>query len=602
MIRTMPRYLLLLALTGLVTAGCSSDESAEESGGWEVLVAAQSAEGCTSTNNKSRDFPEGVERFEVVVTTGGETFKKRILPSDLSSSGEVLVTGVPTGDSLQVDLYGCTGNNVTWSGRAPTVNVAASQKTSPRFFFTKKNTFNCTGSALANGNTLKSVMEPARAYHQVVPITGERYLITGGFNIYLALDPQELLANEGEHSVTEYRPDQGVFRQWDQGLLSVRGLHHAVPFDNGRKVLVIGGLTRVALQAAPNAPIVPGTSSEGEVLAPTNTVELLDVLTETVSASTIDFKPKPLTAMAHSSNGLAIVLAGGRETDGSPSNLLERVADNVTQIASGKASVVRNTLGVPRMGNTANFFGGGSVLVLGGNFDQNAGSLAEVVDDKLASHSVAVDGSFQPTGFGFHETTLLRSDGCKHAFLVSGGLGLQLSQSNKPLYISASKNDTPLMLFELDTCTEGSFTGRFSDQSSIVDLTRLRRVFHQVTALGDDMLMVSGGYNQLSAPTDPSQWCATSGVESGCYLSDVMLLSVGGASSDDVSLTVHPVDGLNLSGSRFGHNVIPLLDGTALASGGLRARDKDVQNLRADTEIFNVLRPSESDFCLDAGK
>ncbi len=601
----------------LVAVGCAErTEPIQPFNGLQVIVAAQSASGCTGTNTGGRDFPVGVNRFELRLTGADVSFSAKLLPEDMNDSGEILVEGVTPGADLTLDLYGCTDGELTWSGRAGGLDVAASEKTAPRLFFTRKNDFSCTGGADAGKHGWQAEMLSPRSFHQVVTTDDGHMLLIGGFDAYippLGNDAAVLRVTGNAESITEYDPSRGLFRTWEGQLNSQRGLHTAVSFDNGKKVLVMGGLTRVGIEGAPFPPLFPSPEAGSDSAEPADRFELIDVATGQVSPLVFDKnpEPKPLSTIAASPNGLTIIISGGLETsEGQPSNALEKISGSVSELTSGQASVV---LGAPlnqkRIGHTATFFGAGNVLILGGNFGDTAGAfdadpnhLAEViVAETFTPTPVTVADGDIPPPIGLHQTLLVRDDGCEHDFIVSGGMELKRDAGNHPNYISPSKSldgtdaePKHLYVLHIDACDPAAITGQFADVAAQFDATRVRRVFHSLTALGDNLVMISGGYNQLSPPADPaSAFCFTDKLESGCYLADVLLMNV--ASGDaGTSLSPTAVSGLSFSRSRFGHVVSVLPDGTALATGGVVADD-----VIDDAEIFNALRSSEADICAE---
>ncbi len=601
------------ALTAIILAtGCSDGPAGEATDALKVLVAAQSADGCVPSTNGSATFPDGVNRIELRLSNG---FSDRLLVEDLDEKGQILVQGVTPGQDLQLDLYGCTEANVTWSGRATAVTVEPSEKTAPRLFFTRKNAFSCTGSDDAGRRGWRAEMFEqvpdstsiiGRVLHTAVPVVGGKVLLIGGFNAYVPVTPDILRVGvDTVESITEYDPTRGVFRTWDAQLKAKRGAHHSVAFDGGKKVLVFGGLTRAALQAPSFPPLSPLPEDGAENADPAVAVELIDVEARTVTTSALALQTLPMGAVAASSNGLSIVVSGGRLDNEEPSDAVTVLTGTVEEMALGTAKPVAAKLEVPRMGHTSTFFGPGHVLMLGGNFgtepftdDPDPSNLAEVLPaDNNAPVKVTLEDSDPIVPMGLHETLLLRSEDCRHVFLVAGGMGLQREDENqKPIFISPSKQVARFALLEIDACDTTNIKGRFADQSAqFDDATRPRRIFHSLTNLGDGLVMMAGGYHARFEPEELSDLCETETLSVGCYLSDVVLIDASGNTA-----VVDKENSFAFSRARFGHRVTVLPDGTALATGGLRELNGNgTTSVVPDTEIFNPLRASERDVCAD---
>ena len=94
--------------------------------------------------------------------------------------------------------------------------------------------------------------------------------------------------------------------------------------------------------------------------------------------------------------------------------------------------------------------------------------------------------------------------------------------------------------------------------------------------------------------TTPDPLCFDDRLKSGCYLADNTLIQLVGAGGGDASLKLVDAGPLTYSSSRFGHDVLLLPDGTAMASGGMVAHDDKGGNLLSDAEIFNPLRANET--------
>ncbi|MFT7625756.1 MAG: hypothetical protein ACI9WU_004947 [Myxococcota bacterium] len=609
--------LWLSALTALstLTVGCAAETETVpfEPGGLRVLVAPQVVDGCEPTTAGNAGFPVGVNAIELRLTGAAETFSIRLLPDDLNEKGEILVEHVPVGDDLQLDLYGCTDGDLTWSGRA-TVDVAASDKTAPRLFFTRKNALSCPGSEEADTHGWRAEMfeagsnsktTPGRMMHTAVPVSDGHVLIIGGFNTYQPTTPTILQTRPGVvESITEYDPTRGLFRTWDAELASPRGAHHAVAFDGGSKVLVFGGVTRAALRPPSFPPLSPQPEDGADNADPEVAVELIDVAKRQVTESDLTLEPLPMAGVAAAPNGLTIVISGGAQASGEPTDLVTVISGSATELASGSATPVVTKLETPRMGHTANFFGPGHVLMVGGNFGNTASGydtdmdhLAEVLPaDSSTSVPVLIgEQSDVVVPMGLHQTVLASSVSCRHVFLVAGGMGLERDASVVPSFISAAKKDPRFMLLEIDACDPSAITGRFADQSAqFSDDTRIRRVFHSLTALGDGLVVMAGGYASSTPPQGTvSPLCVEGSINVGCYLADIMLIDVSGTSATPLASPE-----LAFGRARFGHDVTLLMDGTALSTGGLQAHDDNsVDNVVPDAELLNPLRPGESGVC-----
>lgn len=616
----MRATLLSCGALALLSLGCGQTELESDTDGLQIIVAPLSAEDCAVSENGNRRFPPDVNELRVRIRGGSVDFATKLTKDMIDASGVILMEHVPPGDDLTMDVFGCIGSEVAWSGRA-TIDVHANEKTAPRLVFMKKNSYSCTGNTTEAGNAqFESEMTQARAFHQAVPIVDGNILLVGGFIGYGPLKTAVLLATDADQifSITEYDSSRSVFRNWRDssgariGLHSPRGWHHAVAFNSGQHVLVAGGVHRAALQPAPDPPISL-SPEDGDPLGgrPANVVEIIDVRARTVKAipagAKLEFEALPGSAMAANGDGTTIVISGGALTNGAPSNSLERVVGSVDTLISGEAQVVDRLLTTARLGHTATMFGAGHVLMLAGNFDGGAADIAEVVQaDPFESVKVKIVGGAAIDPYGFHQTALLKSDDCRHTFLSFGGMGLARDSQQNPVYISASKDPSRVLLFQLDRCDPKNPEGSFVDQSGSFDKVRVRRIFHSLTDLGGGLLMVGGGFNQLFKPDPASTFCYPGDPEKGetydqfgCFLADTLILAVD--TSVDVAIKPSGIEDLNFSRARFGHSATLLADDTVLTAGGVLAvggpPDKAANYVVGDAEIYNPSRQEDADIC-----
>lgn len=581
----------------LAALGCNESAPEEASGGspgLEITVAPLVSQACTTTDNGDGAFPEGVDRLLLRLTGPGGYEHPIDVPKSQEGS-DILLTGIPVGEQLTLDLYGCQGTQLQWSGRANDVSIQENEKTGARVYFTRKNQFSCTGHDAASSSAQTAKMQDPRFMHQSVVTNNGRVLLIGGFNQFLTIGPEVKTTDaiDDPVSISEYRPSLGLFREWDAGLAAPRALHHAIPFDNKQKILVVGGVTRAIL--APSPPIRPSNGDESLK------AEVIDAEAKTVVESDIALAPKPLSAAAWNPNGKGIVVCGGVQgASGEPSDDLQYTNATAEQLAGTGANVLSGEkLSVARAGHTATWFGEDKVLVLGGNFDGMPGNIAELLTAPSFASTVVTFAVEPPAPFGLHQIAHVKTDGCTSTFLVAGGMGLGSVGGKADWKAPSALPATPrLFLLDIDGCAG---TGAFTDHSSAVAAApvRMMRAFHRLTTLDEEqgLFMVSGGYSQSSAPKD-TEWCApeAGGEETGCYLADVALLSVTG-DAGALAVSLNDVPGLAFSHSRIGHDVVVLPDGTALATGGLLAINKQNINISDDAEIFNPLRPTEATLC-----
>jgi|GEM_PF-4214691 len=652
-------------MASILAAGCETEDSTlatPPQNGLQVIVAAQSATNCTPSQSETGEFPQEVERFVVTLAGDEVDFQATVASDEVDTHGEVLIQHVPPGEDLTLDLFGCNASDeVAWAGRATNVSIQPHKKTAPALYFTKKGVFNCTGSPLAGQYGWQSTVGDGYAFGAATITGNGSVLLTGGFDqaasatvIFLNGASSKVvleLVAQSSSSLVEYRPSTGLFAPWGEGLISPRGLHHAIPFDNASKLLIIGGVTRAHVHTSTWAPVGPanktspnkaspegynpdGTEDDPVNILPENRLEVVDVLTRTVSASNTstipDGKILPLNDVAVYDSDESFVMSGGMQHDGSPANHIVLV-HNIPDVLMAAEPAKIATMTFPRMGHTMTPLSNETqklAFVLGGNFVKDktstADTFAELIvlpsasnENKIDSNVVSLTNPAEEMTYAtaFHQTVLLSQDltvNCTATLLVAGGVDIikKTSQINsQPKYSYQS----PLPE-RLDRIVLSSICGTADAASmeitsllnhdtlspSLPDPKRMVRALHTMTALGDGLVLVAGGYNQASDGSENS-YCDDQLETKGCFFADALLLNVEQTNGTTIVNSNPEVTPLTFSHPRFGHSSVLLPDGTLLAVGGLRCSTDDegcVQGgLNGDAEIFNPLRPGEAVQC-----
>jgi hypothetical protein len=564
-----------------------------EIGSLNVLVAPQSTTGCIPSENKSHSFPEGVDRFEIRLS-GQISFASSIVEEDLNDDGEALIVGIPPADNLTLDLYGCQGTQLQFSGRTLGVNIVKNDKVAPALYFTKKSTFNCTGSA-TKSNQWSADLPKATAFHRSVITPDGDVLLVGGFSLYFF--PPKLIAGGGGADIYLYRPAIGLFRAWTDTLRAPRGWHHLVSFDEGRKILVVGGAREAALKGTNDPPIFATGLPEAAV-------EIIDLWAGTSTTSNLNFDAHPMAAVAQSPSGKFIVSSGGMGTDGKASTRIQILNAAADELVGGTAQTGTGNLQLARVGHTATYLGKEQVLVLGGNLSGGPEKMAEVISlqepgGTVLSSEVLFDQTLNEMPvLTLHESALLSSIGDQHLLLVVGGAGIIGNPDGTAAFTPPSALGPQLYVVEISG-TPANYSGRIAGKTGF-EAGRLERAFHSLTALDEQTFMIGGGYGSFGAPSPTRTICYDGVPKTGCYLADTLIIKVTGTNVDDAVIQEHPLNsGLTFNTARFGHNVIVLPDGTALSSGGLQelaAQGAD-PGLLDSAEILNPMREADTDIC-----
>ena len=587
------------------------------------MVAAQVADQCTAGNQGQGTFPEGVERFVMTMKGDGVDFQVDV-PNALDSAGEILVQHVPPGENLTLDLYGCNAENaLTWSARAVDVSVTKNHKTSPGLYLTKKDVFNCPGSSLESIYDWRSDLDRGHVFGASVATANNGVLITGGFDTAAVGDAELLLTTDdnGSKSIIEYQATKGLFRTWDGVLNHPRGLHHAVAFDSGHKVMVVGGVRSAV--SGPSAPVRPtrlvGSDGYDPTLLPAQPFEVIDLKTETVTGfdiNAITASVLPLSAMTTNKYTESLVLTGGIQTNGEPSNHVIYLPNITTALNNPNAptSAFSGLMNVGRMGHSMVPLNddGRFLFVLGGNFEPegavNGGSLAEMIalptaldgSQNITAHPIQnnSEAGISTQATAFHEVVLLEKDttNCTARFMVAGGLGVVKSTSQQYTYLPLPPAIRLDQIDLTDTCIPESVAMTITPLVILgvrwlfTDPDQMRRVLHDLTDLGGGSMLLTGGFSNMSK--NDIAFCDAA-VQDSCFFADSVEFQY---ESGVVSIANH-TPALTLSHARMGHDTVVLSDGTLLVMGGLRCIT-DPNCLEGDAEIFNPIRSNESSICI----
>ncbi|MBT9558391.1 MAG: hypothetical protein IV100_20320 [Myxococcales bacterium] len=571
-----------MALAPLCVFGCSAEDDVlltDDGSGLELLFAPLSADGCQPPVSGAGQFPAGVESMFVRISgyPNGPPFGASIKPENLDK-GKVLVGGVPPGDGLSLEIFACEGGAATWTAKVAQFSVIPNAKVSPTLYLTRRDAMSCTGAGSAPGADLATELERPRAF-PALGITAEgRALIVGGFDRYaVKADGPEVDATSESAPILEYFPSRGLFYTWPTGLASPRGGAHLVPLEGGARFLVLGGAPKATLETDPPLEIAPDSVPA---------VEVVDATNRTVSASSLGLGVTPLAGVAWNATGTAIVVTGGRQSSGFPSNRIQHTTGTPQSLVDGTVTIVEDkTLGTPRMGHSATWLPGDRVAIIGGNTNVDAGQFIELLSPSFEATPVATTGlpsDFE--SFGLHSTALVRSNGDVHVLIVAGGAGLtQAADDAVPEWRAPFQGPARLFAVTLDAAAATATVQ--SLDAGIATPSRLRRLFSSLTPTQDGRLVFAGGYNQLGTPANPDDACRLDAASSGCYLDDVTILNVQG---DPGAITISTdATTVHLGEARFGHGAALLPDGTLLHLGGLNAVSSDSNTLSTAVELYN---------------
>ncbi len=523
--------------SALAVGACEGGGEPRGAEGLSVTTAALAP--CVDNENGNRTFPSGADRV-VTRITGGEIPADQPIVTSFSqeqgASGSVVITNVPPGQGMRLEVVGCQGAEVVWAGRSEGLSVTAHMKSFPDVFLTPVGEMACVGRATTPEAQRRSSV--ARAFAAESP-TADGALLLGGFTQF---DPQTKAA-PATATVERYDLEDSAFTVAGD-LTGPRGGALARPLANG-SVLVAGGTKALAVALAPNGALQRAYPMIWSLPAdrPDCGFEAFDPETGTASCLSTAVLPALPTMAAYGVEG--VVAVGGVVAD--PADPRGVPTTQVTT-RSGAAEATFD-MAHARFGATVVALGADRALVFGGNADGDPAHAAELLDLSAGTAS-ALDVSGLTAIPVLAAGTYLGTDASgRHRVLVAGGGDVR---TTFPQYVGTVA--TP----RLDLLTVDTTAGTVG--VSPVDAGGDAALFQRAAARLQPL--PSGGLWLLGGITSFTKTEAICGDAPDCLPADTLTFTV------DEAGTFTAVRDLDLSVGPMGSTPVGLTDGSWLVAGG----------------------------------
>ena len=401
----LPRRTASLALIlGLLSIGCEGDVSSPDGG---VVLTTASLGACTLQNGSER-FP--AQAKTVVLRIAGESLDEAIVETFdvLNAQGQAVVSEIPPGEGLQVEVVACTEDGAAnWGGLSETFDLpAAGAEATVDIFLTPQDTFARTGRCSSESDVLAAPSD-GHAYAAMVA-QGEQTWIFGGFN-RLQAESGIVKTLSATTSVETYQRASSQFTAAG-ALAEPRAMALVQPVAPGL-VRLVGGVSslRTAVSGLPNL-----AASSGPEMG----VELYDTAAGT-SVATLAVTFPSLPSVAAMDDGRALVVGGGDLSGAGPVYSAAAWLVPAGQPSEAEIEAGRMDLGSERYGATLVTVGT-EALIWGGAAGDPTAARALWVDASAAS-VVPLMGGEQVAQTMFASGAHVRSDQEGHHFVVLGG-------------------------------------------------------------------------------------------------------------------------------------------------------------------------------------
>jgi hypothetical protein len=442
---------------------------------------------------------------------------------DLSGDDAPVITGIPTGKNLTLNVVGFSGGEPSWNGFAEDVAIRSGKDTTASVFMTAVNDMSCTHAPL---QLPRAFMAPAR-------LPNGRVLLSGGADEILTdacgAGCHELVASR---SVDVFDPGSGLIFP-SVKLNTPRALATATELPDG-SILVVGGARRVRLDPAAGLPLV---------VAPEDVVDTFEVYLP--DEHLWIEKPLPDGRVFHSAthigDGKVLVTGGGTDFTNA---LQSAIMFDPAGESVGDFTRVESNMDAPRLGHAAIHLGGGRVLMIGGAALTTKPPLEEYNPSTGAFEARQFEGD--PLNLFFASATVipLRPD----EVLLCGGSFFDGTDA-----LNAPMKENVLLLSHI---TSGDV------HSEIKSSMEGPHLMPSLVELGTNHLLVAGGFEDLALT--PSQ-----------------VLEVFDPSDATFSIPFSGGVDTALSTPRGGHGAIAVSGGRAICAGGL-----GTDGLLGSAEIF----------------
>ncbi|MFT7580777.1 MAG: hypothetical protein ACI9MR_002450 [Myxococcota bacterium] len=547
LVHATTKGLTLAALVTTLGAGCAQD--AVPRSDLTLMTAALSP--CKPNENADRQFPSGADRI-VVELTGGNIptdapLSATALQTESTSSGEIVLPGIPTGTGMRLQVVACQGSATVWAGETRGVDVFENTKSFPPVFLTPTGQLACVGNgASTSGATTTS--EP-RAFAAVTADSETAHII-GGFSSFA---PPTATAT-ATATIDRYTRLTSEFAGAG-GLLSPRGMALAQRLSNGT-IRVVGGTTRIQL-GKPGSPAILVRAGDAPMIGS----EIYDPAAGTSMTEESTALPALPALLAMSGD---VALAVGGVIAGATGNS-DTFSSDVTRFSAGDVS--SGPLGGQRYGATMVALDATHALVWGGNVDADPTKNGLVIDVAApiatAVSPLAVSGdNLDVPVFASAVRLPDANDGLKRV-LIAGGAVIQNGPTFPP---TVAAHRLQMVAVDLDAGT-ATVTN--------IDATGLEASFTRaaatIWAVGDDEYVYVGGYTAFTQ----NALCAST---NDCLQPDLVRFSLANGAAVELAPRLETAERNGLLGA----SPVALSDGSYLLTAGIETvRSNTIPNTAA---------------------
>lgn len=412
-----------LATALSLVAGCDygsgDDGAAKTSPGLGLKVSALKSSCSASDANPL----QVVERFQVcgqapIRLAEGGTAVRKLFDTEVGVSGTVGIDDIKVNDLYEITAVGLVGGKPRYFGRAKNVSIRVDATTDLALTLAPFNDTACIDTTPAGSPN-------HRAWPAAVRLADGRVFVSGGFSGFSSEGGKPVLTNASDKTFF-FDPKDGSVTLGPT-LSEGRGGHAAIFVPSEKKVVLVGGASRVPFDDSPDR---IGMQFDSQTAI--NTIEVIDVSTDKPSVVASDIKmdvKRVFPQVALVGTGEVIITGGGGWPQANADYKTAEIFDARTNALSDGITVVDFA---PRSGHTLTFVknevvNGSTVeifMVWGGTTaDSKAAFLVNTRGQQDAQPTFAPatftsdSASFDKTWF--HTVTPVGAD----KFLVAGGVG-----------------------------------------------------------------------------------------------------------------------------------------------------------------------------------
>ena len=419
--RPPARWMGLAAALALVSGcdyGAGSQEQAQTSPGLTVQVGAlKSSCGASDANPL-----QVVERFQVcgqapIRLADGGTAVRKLFDTTVGVGSNVGIDDIRVNDLYEITAVGLVGGKPRYYGRAKNVSVRVDATTDLSMTLAPFNDAACIDSTPAGSPN-------HRAWPASVRLSDGRVFVTGGFAGFTTEGGKPQLTNASDKTFF-FDPKDGTVTLGPT-LAQGRGGHAAIYVPTEKKVILVGGASRIPFSDSPDR---IGLQYDSQTVL--NTIEVIDVGASTPAVIASDIKmdvKRVFPRVALVGTGEIIITGGGEWPQANADYKTAEIFDARTDSLSTDITVIDFA---PRSGHTLTFVknevvNGSTVEIFlawgGTTADSKAAFLVNTRGQQQAQPTFATatftsdSASFDRTWF--HSVTPVGTD----KFLILGGV------------------------------------------------------------------------------------------------------------------------------------------------------------------------------------